>query len=72
MKNDIFLRILLAVIAGFTYLSGAIPESVTFSELPTLPVSMWLLFVVNLLTAFMSPSMLKKIVKVKGNENNPR
>lgn len=60
--NDTILRVILAVIAGFTYMAGAIPDSVTFAQLSSLPVATWLLFVVNFLTAFASPSLLKKAV----------
>ena len=59
--NDLGMRFVLAIVAGFTYLAGAVGADVTFSQLGSLPVSTWLLFVVNLLTAFASPSLIKNV-----------
>lgn len=66
--KDMGMRLILAVIAGFTYLAGAVGADVTFSQLGSLPVSTWLLFIVNLLTAFASPSLIQKVAG--GNNAN--
>lgn len=62
--NDIWMRCIIATIAGLTYLAAAV-GSLTFSQLGALPVATWLLFIVNILTGFVSPSMVKKAIGVK-------
>lgn len=59
--KDSLIRGMLALIAGFTYLSGAIPENMPVSEIASLPLQVWLLFAVNVMTAIASPSVVKGV-----------
>lgn len=59
--NDWFIRISLASVAGLTYLAGVIPSDLTVDGLALLPVQVWLLLFVNMLTGLMSPSVIKKL-----------
>jgi len=59
--NDWLIRVTLSIIAGLTYLAGVIPSDLTVSGLALLPVQVWLLLFVNMLTGLMSPSVIKKI-----------
>ena len=59
--NDWFIRVTLSIIAGLTYLAGAIPSDLTVQGLALLPVQVWLLLFVNMLTGLMSPSVIRKL-----------
>lgn len=61
--SDLWMRLTLAIIAGFTFLSGATGD-MTFSQLGGLPAATWMMFIVNALTAFTSPSVIKKVAGV--------
>lgn len=65
--KDIVTRIVIALIAGLTFLGSHVPADMPISDLAILPASVWILFLVNLLTGYVSPSIVSKATeKVKG------
>jgi hypothetical protein len=61
MNNDWVIRILLSLVAGLTYLAGAIPADLTIDGMASLPVQIWILLTVNMLTGLLSPSVIKRL-----------
>ena len=65
--NHWYIRLALSLVAGLTYFAGAIPESLTFEQLSVLPVQVWILMFVNMLTGLLSPAMVKNITGNSGD-----
>lgn len=61
--NDWIIRAVLSLIAGLTYFAGAIPADLKLDSIANLPVQVWVLLAVNMLTGLMSPSLVKKITR---------
>lgn len=66
--NDITIRVLIAVIAGLTYLGGHVPDDMAISELGDLSARVWILFLVNVGTGFISPSIARKALEKAGGK----
>ena len=65
--NDWTIRIGLAAIAGLTYFTGAIPDSIHFNQLlDVVTAKTWLLMGINILTGVFSPSLVRHVATKTG------
>lgn len=65
--NDWTIRVGIAAIAGLTYFTGAIPDSIHFNQLlDVVTAKTWLMMGINILTGIFSPSLLKAVAAKTG------